>query len=236
MAERHRHHIAINALTRLVALAIFFAAGTWAESQNHCGTLSLLVRKKQGEVWTFRFDGQLGQESSTTRSNIFKCGAGAGFSLSREATIAVYTQMAHAEYLHIDNKDSEISVSESISWRRASGFFFGFYFEQRRLFYKPSNYAKNLSSCGGIIGWQKSWDEIGLSGKAACQVICNMKSLNTKADVVQRIKLPLSIKKSITGSLAICVSYEYGFLGENQMFIGDRDRMNSISASLEISL
>lgn len=207
-----------------------------AFGQSYCGSLGVLMRKTLNDRWTFRAYGRLGQEHSETRSNIVTLEAGAGYSLSKEAVIAVYAKAAHADYMHIGNKDSEISVSESISWRRASGFFFGLYFEQRRLFYMPSNYAKNVSFCGGLTGWRKSWERTGIFGSIGCQIICNMKSPNTKADLVQRLKLPLVIKKTISEKTAIGVSYTYNAMGDDQVYIGERDRMNAVAVSLDIAL
>lgn len=204
--------------------------------QNYCGSLAVLTRKTLNDRWTVRAYGQIGQEYSEARSNIVTLEAGAGYSLSREAVISVYIRAAHADYLHISNKDSEISVSESISWRRASGFFFGLYFEQRQLFYMPSNYAKNVSFCSGLAGWSKRWERAGLFGSIGCQIICNMKSPHTRADLVQRIKLPLVIKKSISEKMAVGVSYTYNAMGDNQMYIGERDRMNTVTISLDIAL
>lgn len=208
----------------------------YAFGQSYCGSLAVLTRKTLNERWTVRAYGQIGQEYSGMRSNIVTLGAGAGYSLSKEAVISVYAKAVHADYMHIGNTDSEMSVSESISWRRASGFFFGLYFEQRRLFYMPSNYAKNVSFCGGLAGWRKAWERTGIFGSIGCQVICNMKSPNTKAALVQRIKLPLAVKKTISGKMAVGATYTYNALGDNQMYIGDRDRMNAVTISLDIAL
>lgn len=227
---------ASSAIVMLLTSLLCLLTNQHAASQNYNGSLAVLMRKSLNERWTFRADGQLGQEFSTTRSNIVTFGTGAGYSLSDEAIIAVYAKASHADYLHIDNKDSEISVSESISWRRTSGFFFGLYFEQRRLFYMPSNYAKNVSFCGGLIGWRKRWERSGIYGSVGCQIICNMKSPNTKAELIQRVKLPLTIKKTIAGKVAIGASYTYYAMGDNQIYIGERDRMNAVTVSLDIEL
>lgn len=223
-------------LAAILSWFVFLFMSPYALGQSYCGSLGVLMRKTLNDRWTFRAFGQLGQEHSATRSNIVTLEAGAGYSLSKEAVIAVYAKAAHADYMHIGNKDSEISVSESISWRRASGFFFGLYFEQRRLFYMPSNYAKNVSFCGGLAGWSKSWERTGIFGSIGCQIICNMKSPNTKVDLVQRLKLPLVIKKTISERMAVGVSYTYNAMGDNQMYIGERDRMNAVTVSLDIAL
>lgn len=227
--NRHSIYVILTGVLCLIFSSRIFG-------QNYCGSLAVLMRKTLNDRWTVRAYGQLGQEYSATRSNIVTLEAGAGYSLSKEAVIAVYAKAAHADYMHIGNKDSEISVSESISWRRASGFFFGLYFEQRRLFYMPSNYAKNVSFCGGLAGWRKGWERTGIFGSVGCQIICNMKSPNTKADLIQRIKLPLVIRKTISERMAVGASYTYNAMGDNQMYIGERDRMNAVTISLDIAL
>lgn len=221
---------------RLLTIALCAAFGPGAAGQNHSEALAVQVSKDFSEKWTFKVDGLFGQEHSETRSNVIMCGVGAGYHLNNDAVIAVYNKLAYADYMHIDNKDTEISVTESISWRRASGLFFGFYFEQRRLIYKPADYAKNVSSCGGIVGWGKKWEKIGLWGSVGCQVVCNMKTPNTKAEFVQRVKVPISLKKKISEKMHLGLTYTYGALGDNQRYIMDRDRMNALRLTWGINL
>lgn len=230
------HTVRAKALARSLASALCLTLCAAATSQNLCGLTDMQVSKSIGDRWAIRGELLFGHEHSTVNSTIVAYGGAAGYRMSHDAVIAVDANVSHALYSDIDNNDTETSIRESISWRRASGFFFSLYFEQRRLFYKPSDYAKNVSCCGGIAGWGKSWAKPGIFGSVACNLACNMKSPNTKAEVIQRIRVPIAIRKSINETIAIGLSYTYCALGDNQIYIADRDRLNTLTASFILTL
>ena len=203
-----------------------------SSAQSTFGGIYLQARHKINDRWAARGCALIGREFGKTESWVASCDAGAGYSLSDEAVIAVYAKTSIANYIHMSNHDAEMSVVESISWRRASGLFFGFYFEQRRLFYQPSDYTKNVSAYGGIVGFEKSWDKLGLRGRAGFHIVCNMKSPSTKSEFIQRIKIPISLRKRVSESIALGISYTYGAMGETQIYIADRNGLNTINAAI----
>lgn len=108
----------MKALARSLALALCLTLCAAAESQNYYGSMAVLARKAFNDKWTMRFGGQFGHEESAARSNVVTCAAGVGYNLSSEVVIAFYNKTSFARFLHLDNRDTEISISESVSWRR----------------------------------------------------------------------------------------------------------------------
>ena len=222
---------------RLILALLFFALlPTFAHGQSYFDAATIKVSKELRQQWTLRGLCRTGYGCGSTSYWAGNIDCGAGYKLSEAATIAVYAKCSFANYIGISNKDVEISISESISWRRASGLFFGFYFEQRRLFYNPTGYTKNVSSCGGIVGVERMWDKTQITGRVGCQAICNLKSQSTKAEFVQRVKIPVSIRKGLTPRLAIGIDYTYSIFGEHQVFIADKNGLNTLSVAVDFKL
>ncbi len=223
-------------LRLLVALLFLNLSCDYAYSQSYFDAATAKVTKDLRDKWVLQglFRGGYGCGSTSYWACNIDCGA--GYKLSETAIVAVYSRCAFANYISISNRDVEISIAESISWRRASGLFFGFYFEQRRLFYNPTGYTKNVSACGGIVGIERTWDKPQITGRIGCQVICNLKSQSTKAEFVQRVKIPVSIRKGLTQRLSVGIDYTYSAFGKRQIFIADKNGLNTLSVAVDFRL
>lgn len=231
-SRRKRRYANRLLMCAVVCLSVFAKT----EAQDNIVAVTMQIRSELNSHWRLRGEGRWGRERGNGDGWVMTYGAGVGYNLSKEAVIAIYARAALENYRHMQNRDAEISVAESITWKRSSGIFFGFCFEQRRLFYQPSGYTKNVSFCGGIVGVEKTWEKTGLSGNAACQVTCNMRSPNTKAEFVQRIRIPITIRKKLTDNLALGACYTYSAMGDKQVYIADRNNLHSVSANVFFTL
>ncbi|MBQ2322161.1 MAG: hypothetical protein II375_06345 [Bacteroidales bacterium] len=165
--------------------------------------------------------------------NALFAGVGGGFRLSREATLAAHCSIAYAIYDDITNKDLILKLHESISWKRPSGFFFGFFLEQRRLIFRPSGCKLNASCLGGTLGMQRAWQKPGISANASLTVIANAKSENSAASFIQRVKISTSVRKRIGTRIALGADYSHAFGGRRQIYIADRDGMGCLTACID---
>lgn len=214
-------------LSLAVALCHLFIYSATAEAQYAYNGLKIAISKNFGEKW--EIVGLANGGRGFGRQDYTSCGIslGASYRISNDARLYVFAQGQYADYMHIPNKDMEMCIKEMISWRRASGFFFGFYFEQKRLFYKPYDYAQNVSCFCGFTGYEHMWVKTGIYGRVRAQAILNMTSPNTKASFIQRAKVTISALKKINNRLFAGLDYTYGHWGEKQVYIADRDNLHN---------
>ncbi len=209
----------------LLCLSLFSVA---SRAQYAYSGLKIALNKEFGEKWGIV--GLANGGRGFGKQEYSSCGisVGASYGISKDARLYVFAHGQYADYMHISNQDIEMSIKEMISWRRASGFFFGFYFEQKRLFYKPDDYAQNVSYFSGFAGYEHTWKNTGIYGKAAAQAILNMTSPNAKASFLQRVKITISALKKINEKISIGLDYTYGHWGEKQIYIADRDNLHNL--------
>ena len=218
-------------------LAAIFALTTIAtEAQSIFTGTRATARFELSTRWTARADAGVGYGYTAEPYNAIGGGLGAGFRLNRDATLAGYCSLAHASYRDITNKELILRLTESISWRRPSGFFFGFFFEQRRLIYHPSDYKINTSCFGGLVGYEHRWDRPGLMTRGFVTVVANTKSENSSASFLQRVKGSLAIRKRIGSTVAVGADYTFAIGGPNQIYIADRDKLNVLNVAVDIFL
>lgn len=186
--------------------------------------------------WTAQADATVGYGYTDEPYNAIGGGLGAGFHLNRDATLAGYCSLAHASYRDISNEELILRINESISWRRPSGFFFGFFFEQRRLIYHPSDYKINTSCFGGAVGYEHRWERPALVARGFVTIVANTKSENSSASFLQRVKGSLAIRKRVGNAVAIGADYTFAIGGPNQIYIADRDKLNVLNVAIDIFL
>lgn len=183
--------------------------------------------------WTAKAYLAAGDAHTPEPYNALLAGFGGGFRLSGEATLAAHCSIAYAIYDDISNKDLILKLHESISWKRPSGFFFGFFLEQRRLIFRPSGYKLNASCLGGTLGMQRGWQKTGITANASLTVIANAKSENSAASFIQRVKISTSLRKRIGTRIALGADYTHAFGGRKQIYIADRDGMGCLTACVD---
>lgn len=216
--------------------AIFALAPIAADAQNIYTGTRATARFELSTRWTTRADIGIGYGYTAEPYNALGGGLGAGFHLNRNATLAGYCSLAHANFRDITNKELILRLNESISWRRPSGFFFGFFFEQRRLIYHPSDYKINTSCFGGLAGYEHRWERSGLMARGFVTVVANTKSENSSASFLQRVKGSLAIRKTVGSIVAIGADYTFAIGGPNQIYIADRNKLNTINVAIDIFL
>ncbi len=225
-----------RALFSPLLAAIFALAPIAADAQNIYTGTRATARFELSTRWTTRADIGIGYGYTAEPYNAIGGGLGAGFHLNRDATLAGYCSLAHANFRDITNKELILRLNESISWRRPSGFFFGFFFEQRRLIYHPSDYKINTSCFGSLAGYEHRWERSGLMARGFVTVVANTKSENSSASFLQRVKGSLAIRKSVGSIVAIGADYTFAIGGPNQIYIADRNKLNTINVAIDIFL
>ncbi len=224
-------------LLRLAAaLCLLFMLSVMSEAQYAYNGLKIALSKDLGEKW--EIVGLANGGRGFGKQDYTSCGLnlGASYKISKDARLYVFAKGQYADYMHVSNRDMEMSIKEMISWRRTSGFFFGFYFEQKRLFYKPYDYAQNVSCFCGFAGYEHTWESTGIHGRASGQAILNMTSPNTKASFIQRAKVNISAHKRITNKLSMGLDYTYGHWGDRQIYIADRDNLHNFGVCITYCL
>ncbi len=216
--------------------AIIFTIAPCAEAQYAYTGVKGIAHFEISDRWLARAHLALGHGHADEPYNAFGAALGAGFKLSRDAMLAGSCSLTHANYSGLDNNDLILHLTESISWRRPSGFFFGFYFEQRRLIYRPSDYKINTSCFGGLIGYEHTWQKTGILARAFAVVTANAKSENSSAQFIQRVKGFVSLRKRVVEVVAIGADYSYAVGGEHQIYIADRDGLHLLNVAVDISL
>ncbi len=159
---------------------------------------------------------------------------GGSFRLSKEATLAAHGSLSYADYANISNEDLILRLKESIQWRRASGFFFGFFLEQRRLIYKPSGYKLNASCLGATAGYEREWTRPAIVANGSATIIANSKCETPNATFIQRVKLSTSVSKRIGNMVAVGLDFTHMLGGHNQIYAADRDGMSVLAARVQV--
>ncbi len=163
-------------------------------------------------------------------------GVGCGYRMSQDAAVSVEAVAAKAEYVNLENADVMLRLVETIEWTRASGFFFGFTFEQRRLRFSPAKYSFNTSVFSAAAGYARSWPRAGVSADFSCRAVVNMRSETTLAEFLQRVRLAASARKAIGVRYALFLNLSYAYGGEYQIYIADRDGMLGLNFGLSVTL
>lgn len=221
-------------LFAIVAFCLALSGGIVAQTAYLGG--NAVARRLIADRWVVRCAAGAGRASAAEPYVALTFGAGGGFKVSPDATVAVYGQVEQANYTHIGNRDVMFRLAESISWRRASGFFFGFLFEQRRLIFRPMGYVFNTSCCGALAGYGHEWAASGLTLDARCLLLVNMKSENTSASFIQRLKPSVSFRKRLYGRMAVGLDCSYALFGKRQVYVADRHKMWGLRMAVDINL
>ncbi len=195
-----------------------------------------VVRCRIANRWVVRCAAGAGRVSAAEPYAALTFGAGGGYKVSPDATVAAYGLVQQANYTHIGNRDVLFRLVESISWRRASGFFFGFLFEQRRLLFRPMGYVVSTSCFGALAGYGHEWAASGVALDARCLLVANMKSENTSAKFMQRLKPSVSLRKRLSDGLDVGVDCSYALFGERQVYVEDRHKMWGLRMAVDINL
>lgn len=186
--------------------------------------------------WTSRSSLQYGYGRTEEPYHAIIGGVACGYRMSQDAAISVGAVAARAEYVNLENVDVMLRLIETIEWRRASGFFFGFTFEQRRLRFRPANYSFNTSVFSAAVGYAHSWPSAGISADFSCRAVVNMRSETTLADFLQRVRLTASVSKALGERLALLMRLSYAYGGEYQIYIADREDMLWLNFGLSVTL
>ncbi len=223
--------------SRLLAVVPFCLAlsGCCVAQTAYLG-VDAVARCRIASRWVVRCAAGAGRVSAAEPYAALMFGAGGGYKVSPDATVAAYGQVQQANYTHIGNRDVLFRLIESISWRRASGFFFGFLFEQRRLLFRPMGYVVNTSCFGALAGYGHEWATSGVALDVRCLLMANMKSENTSAKFIQRLKPSVSLRKRLSGGMAVGLDCSYALFGERQIYVEDRHKMWGVRMAVDINM
>lgn len=216
----------------------------WAVGAGGVDAQSLFLSPKveasatfaRNRKWTTRASFQYGYGRTDEPYHALIGSVGGGYRMSQDATVSVEAVAAKAEYVNLENADVLLRLVETIDWRRASGFFFGFSFEQRRLRFRPANYLFNTSVFGAAAGYGRSWGRSGISADFSCRVVVNMRSETALADFLQRVRLVASVRKVVGDRMSLLLDFSYAYGGEYQIYIADRDDMFGVNFGLAFTL
>lgn len=186
--------------------------------------------------WTAKASFQYGYGRTEEPYHALIGGVGGRYRMSQDAAVSVEAVAAKAEYANLENADIMLRLIETIEWTKASGFFFGFTFEQRRLRFHPANYSFNTSVFSAAAGYAHSWPLAGLSADFSCRAVVNMRSETTLAEFLQRVRLAASVRKAMSDRLALFLNLSYAYGGEYQIYIADRDGMLGLNFGLSVTL
>lgn len=178
----------------------------------------------------------VGREESVVSNNALHLSLAYFQPISPTAEIAVTGSAAVADYDGMPNRDAILSLSEAIQWRRTRGISFGFFLEQRILFYTPSDNSAITSCAGGTVAYSHLWEKAKIQADAGAKVFVNMRSETSDAGFLQRVRLFTSARRQISEKVWMGMAVAYHVGGKEQVYLSDRHNMWRLTLSCNFAI
>ena len=158
-----------------------------------------------------------------------RTGANLKFTIYNNTKIFLGTIVGGAKYLHIENLDAITTLVEGIQTMTKAKFEHKLIFEQRSLYFYPSEYMQNCSRFTYVVGRNT---QIGKSGKYLINTEAAA-SFNIRSDIddceyLQRIKLKAGIVRHLTQRIDVGVNYTYMFGGKRQVYFDEANDYHAV--------
>lgn len=220
----------------IIAIVIFFKVAIvdiFAQNVINVGA-KVSYEKEISPRWIIGGDLSYFQQFKKGEGFAIQTKAKCQFKFMERRFLFMVASFSEEEYSNSRNSDAELRLIEGIHLGTESIFSHGVYLSQRRFIYVPSN---DVAFCSDITYYQKitfPWINERFRPVLSMSESINITPDNSKATVFQRFRVGPGVDFKINHKLYLQLSYHYALGGKNQIFIGDRHKLNYFSLSLSI--
>ena len=162
-------------------------------------------------------------------------GANLRFTIYNNTSIFAGTFLSGAKYFDMENFDLIMTLIEGIKTKTKAGFEHTLYFEQRDLYFSPSDYTVPCSRFSYSLSRDTRLDKNGkYKLVTGASVSFNIRSDINDCEYLQRVRLHAGLTRQLTERIDITAGYTYMLAGKKQIYFDEANKYHAINLTITI--